>query len=466
SNSAGTSYVLNLENSNRDEGGFVDFEQIQGLEGLVVANVVDNPQDARKGARKRIKSLITHNDGAHWAPIQPPAIDVDNQRYCSGQSLEQCSLHLHGYTEQADYRDTFSSSSAVGMMIGVGNVGSELESYYDGNTYLTKDGGVSWKEVKKGVYLWEYGDQGSVIVMVNGKDNTNVLSYSVDEGDTWQEYKFTDEQITVEDISTVPGDNSLVFLLFTRVPLARGDKTRVFRIDFGELLSDSCSGTDLETWIPKHPFQADDCLFGHQMQYTRKIPGRLCRIGSQKLDQAAIIKTCQCTRQDFECDFNYYQDQNGDCKLVSGVKLPGHEDMCAIEESGEYYPVTGYRKVPLSTCEGGLQLDRSDKPVSCDAAEEDHLRSEFGRLLWFWLKIVIVGSLVVAVVFKYLQLRHGEIRLDDEETIDISKWTALKTTVLDWTVSLQQAAKDCVFKRVPLTTSVSDEDEDDFTDQV
>lgn len=59
--------------------------------------------------------------------------------------------------------------------------------------------------------MWEFGDQGSIIVIVNGRDNTNIVYYTLDEGDTWNEYKFSEEMMHIEDIATVPSDSSRKF---------------------------------------------------------------------------------------------------------------------------------------------------------------------------------------------------------------------------------------------------------------
>ncbi|AOA64001.1 Putative membrane glycoprotein [Komagataella phaffii CBS 7435] len=431
SNSNGTSYVLSLDNVNRDSKGYVDFEQMSGLEGVIIVNTVDNASAAKKGSRKQLKSKITYNDGAHWSYITPPAIDSDGNKFpCKGKSLEKCSLNLHGYTEREDYRDTFSSQSAIGMMLGVGNVGEHLENYYDGHTFLTKDGGITWKEVKKGVYQWEYGDQGSVIVLVNGKDNTNILYYSVDEGDTFEEFQFTDELVTVQDISTVPNDNSRKFLLFTRVPLAKGDKTRVFQIDFSHLLNRKCSldlrnedTDDFELWSPSHPFQPDNCMFGHETQYYRKLPGRLCYIGPKLTQPHKVVRNCACTKEDYECDFNYYRDESGICRLVPGFSPPDHSEICNSESRPvEYWVPTGYRKIPMSTCEGGVELDKVE-PKPCPGREES-FREKYGGLRGLGLVVAALAGLGVVgfiglVLYKYYDSKFGQIKLGEEGNFEV-----------------------------------------------
>ncbi len=63
SNSNGTYFGIALENVNRDDRGFVDFEKMIGLDGIALVNVVSNPYDATVNGRKQIQSRITHNDG-------------------------------------------------------------------------------------------------------------------------------------------------------------------------------------------------------------------------------------------------------------------------------------------------------------------------------------------------------------------------------------------------------------------
>lgn len=115
SNSNGTSYVLSVNGVNRNTAGYVDFEKMLGIEGVAIVNVVDNIDEAERGIAKKLKTMITHNDGAEWAPLQAPEKDAEDKNYdCDVTQVKKCSLHLHGYTERRDPRNTFSSPSAVG----------------------------------------------------------------------------------------------------------------------------------------------------------------------------------------------------------------------------------------------------------------------------------------------------------------------------------------------------------------
>jgi hypothetical protein len=312
SNSNGTSYVLAKSEVNRDTDGYVDFEKMQGLEGVAMVNTVSNFKEVEGGANKKLKSMITHNDGAEWTLLQAPETDALDQKYpCAGSG---CTLHIHSYTERSDKGATFSSPSAVGLMMAVGNVGEYLLSKGDEatDTFITRDAGISWQAVKKGSWLWEYGDQGSIIVIVPESIPTKVVWYTLDEGKSWVEYEFSPQiEMQIDSITTVPSDNSLNFLLWGREIGSRAAKgIATVNLDFSGLSArqkqcelneeDPAHSKDYILWEPKHPMQADNCLFGHVAQYHRKKPEAQCYNGKLIHRLHGIDRNCSCTRRDFE----------------------------------------------------------------------------------------------------------------------------------------------------------------------
>ena len=65
------------------------------------------------------------------------------------------------------------------------------------------------------------------------------------------------------------------------------------------------------------------------------------------------------TRQDFECDFNYYRANDGTCQSVPGHQPPDHNLHCGeFPGAVEHWEPTGYRRIPLSTCDGGREYDK------------------------------------------------------------------------------------------------------------
>lgn len=303
SNSNGTSFVLSLDAVNRDDLGYVDFEKMSIIEGVAVANVVTNykSKDYKK-EQKKLKTMITHNDGAEWDYLAPPQKDSDGKKFCGG-SIDKCALHIHGYTERAQKGRTYSSTSAVGLMFVTGNVGEFLGAQKDAGTFMTADAGLTWKHVKPGTFSWAYGDQGGILVIVQESQPTKQVWYSLDEGDHWDSYNFSDKDVKINDITTVPSDNSRNFLLWGN----DGEDLVTINLDFSGLTNATCKldedhveADDYYLWMPKHPKQDDDCLFGHVSQYHRKRTTSNCYNGRMIPHLHDIAKNCSCTRRDFE----------------------------------------------------------------------------------------------------------------------------------------------------------------------
>ncbi|KAH3901805.1 type I sorting receptor SCDLUD_001587 [Saccharomycodes ludwigii] len=455
SNSNGTSFVTLERAVNRNEDGFVDFEYINGLEGIIITNVVSNADSIKKktpngdSVAKILRSKITFNDGGDWRYIQPPKKDSNNKAYdkCSGKNLEKCSLNLHGFTERKDIRDTFSSGSAIGMLLGVGNVGDSLLPMEECSTFMTVDGGVTWKEVKKGPYQWEFGDRGSVIVLVKDGSKTSSITYSVDSGKTWKDYIFSEEEILITDIVTHPKDCSMKFILIGEKVLANGKQTITYTIDFSRAFSRQCKydttnpdTDDYEYFSITHP-DAKTCLFGHEAEYLRKNKDD-CYVGMAPIeDNFRIVKNCSCTRDDFECDYNFYRASDGTCKLVEGLSPADPQEVCMDNpDMIEFFKSTGYRKIPLSTCVGGKELDKSTTVSPCPGKEKEfkakHSMGMFERLFLIVLPLFV---LIFATWFVYDRgikrnggfSRFGEIRLgDDDDLVEENRTDVVVNNIL------------------------------------
>ncbi|TIA56848.1 Oligoxyloglucan reducing end-specific cellobiohydrolase [Aureobasidium pullulans] len=425
SNSNGTSYVMSIGQVNRNTPGYVDFEKMQGLEGVAVVNIVSNVEEVDGGASKKLKTMITHNDGAEWGLITPPKKDTDNKDIdCSGD-LEKCSLHLHGYTERKDPRDTYSSPSAVGLMMAVGNVGPSLGPYKEGNTFITRDGGVEWHEVFKGTYMWEYGDQGSIIVIVQEGVPVDTVYYTTNEGQKWIAYQFSETKVLVDHISTVPSDTSRNFILWGKDGGSSGGLVTV-NLDFSGLTDRQCkldenvpdaSDSDYDLWEPKHPLSDSNCLFGHIAQYHRKKPEADCYNGPVIDRLHAISQNCSCSRQDFECDYNYERQNDGSCALVPGTQPIDPLEYCAANpDLDEYYAPTGYRRIPLTTCSGGKEFDKISEPYPCPNHEKQFEKKHgiSGAGLFFAIVIPIMAAAGVGYyVYKNYDGQFGRIQLGD-----------------------------------------------------
>lgn len=411
SNSNGTSYVKVMDNVNRDTPGYVDFEKMPGLEGVAMINIVANVDAVNNGEKKKLKSMISHNDGSDWSLLPPPKEDAEGRKYkCvkeDQKATDDCSLHLHSYTERRDKAATFGSPTAVGLMIAVGNVGAQLDRK-DGDTtdtFITTDAGITWQSVRKGSYMWEYGDQGSIIVIVEERRPTRSILYTLDEGKTWTEFEFSPGvDMEIDFITTVPSDTSRNFLLWGReVGPGNNGKVTTVNLDFSGLEErhekcvlddkDPAASPDFYLWEPRHPFQSENCLFGHVAQYHRKKTDRNCYIGDQIEDGPhTIVKNCVCSRQDFECDYNYQRLSDGTCELVPGYEKPDHSKVCEKKGTAVWWEPTGYRKIPLSTCEGGQELDKIAEQPCPGYEEEFNKKHGLGGFTLFLILLFSAGA--------------------------------------------------------------------------
>jgi hypothetical protein len=455
SNSNGTSYVLSIRHVNRNRDGYVDFEKMQGLEGVAMVNVVANAEQVDTGARKQLKTKITHNDGADWGSLPPPAVDFDGKAFpCADKGIEECALHLHGYTERKDPRDTFSSPSAVGLMMGVGNVGSSLGEYNEGDTFMTTDGGITWKVAVKGTYMWEYGDQGSIVVLVQRGAPTKHVLYTLDEGESWKDMQFAESDMVVEKISTVPSDNSRNFLLWG----AMDRKLTTVNLDFTGITSKMCKldkenpeseDNDYKLWYPVHPLKKEEpeCLFGHKALYWRKKTDRVCYNGPSIEKLHDIERNCSCTRDDFECAYNYERQSDGTCRLVEGLSPPDPLAICTNDPNQvEYWDITGYRKIPLSTCTGGRELEHVGGVHPCPGKEEKFRQKNGISGIGLFFAIVVPFGFAAAIGYwvytNWGTGKFGAIRLGDtssSSSFGESPWVAYPVAALSGLVAIVAA---------------------------
>ena len=302
SNSNGTFFVESLKDTNRNEMGYVDFETIYGVEGVGLANVVRNAQEVDSHhSMKQLQTRITFDDGGcpsrnrlflptdtllgrSWSRLSPPSEDNDRHRISCSPGDDDCSLHLHSVTLPHNFGRVF-SSPAPGIVMGVGSIGNYLKPYEESETFLSTDGGITWKMVHQGAHKYEFGDQGSVLVTVNDEEGVNTINYSTDFGRSWcvlpftlthfdsyishyyrQEYDFG-LRLRARLLTTVGDSTSQKFLLIGQV--ARSDQksgqgrfAAVF-LDFATLSRPKCSDGDFEPWFARS--STHECLMGHRV---------------------------------------------------------------------------------------------------------------------------------------------------------------------------------------------------------
>ncbi|KAI9602278.1 hypothetical protein H4Q26_001565 [Puccinia striiformis f. sp. tritici PST-130] len=240
--------------------------------------------------------------------------------------------------------------------------------------------------------MWEYGDQGSILVLVNDEGPTDRVKYTLDEGLTWSEYVFGETPIRVTSILTVPDDTSRKFILFGFTKRT-GDITVVIHLDFSKITNVKCvldttdpNHDDFELWSPSET-RTEPCLFGRQTLYYRRVrsPSRLCYVGEKLPQPHKIQRNCLCSEEDFECEFNYRRDPvSHKCTLVPGASPLASEPNCAWNESF-WHERTEFRKIPYSSCEGGVQLDKGRQHICPNAS---------GHGVFWWGTVVVAPAIL------------------------------------------------------------------------
>ncbi|KAF8523369.1 Oligoxyloglucan reducing end-specific cellobiohydrolase [Hysterangium stoloniferum] len=369
SNSNGTYFVQSLQNTNRNRIGFVDYEAIYGVEGAGLANIVENAVEVEgRGSERIITSMATFDDGSNWAPMKAPSKDnVGNDIGCDPTHLSKCSLHLHSVTSPHNVGRIF-SSPAPGFVIGVGSVGDRLLPYEECDTFLSTDAGVTWKMIHKNAHKYEFGDQGSIMVIVDDEEYTDNISYSYDSGTTWQDLNIG-VKIRARVLTTIPDSTSQKFLLIgtlhkNDVGSDKRQHASVF-LDFAPLRKEKCREDQFERWYARSA-KGKECVMGHKQWYNRKKPEADCYVGDKFADPVEHEENCICDEDDYECDFNFVRV--GDrCEPQGPERIPAGE--CADASPGKtYMGSSGYRLVPGNTCIGGV---RKDNPVSKDCSKAE-----------------------------------------------------------------------------------------------
>ncbi|KAF9423316.1 vacuolar protein sorting/targeting protein PEP1, partial [Podila epigama] len=429
SDSNGTYFSLSRKYLNQGNEGTVDFEKMQGIDGVALMNEVANPNEVIQRSPKIIRSLATFDNGkgieienfvsvtarmgtsATWETVNAPQTGVDGKPYPNCSSVK-CSLHLHNYLNRKHSEDMFSSPSIPGMAIGVGNVGDQLNDYKSGDTFLTRDGGHSWREILHGPHQYDFGDHGSIILLIKDDEvPTDHVIYSLDHGNTFKQYEFSKEKYVIKDIVAKSDGIGKSFLLFAVPPAGSTSSARhvIIMIDFEGLDMPRCildlsdeKNDDYERWSLAD-LRGEECMFGRKVEYFRRIEDRQCFVGEMGTNPREIEKNCQCQARDFECDFNYVPDKDGKCILIEGAKpvQVSEKDACANLPDGQdyYYESIGYRKMAFSSCVG--DHERFGIKKKCPG------RGKGGLGFFSWIAILTASGGLAYALLIYVNRNKG-----------------------------------------------------------
>jgi hypothetical protein len=423
------SLPYNVRSSNDNQ---CDFEKISGLDGIFMANAIDQDymhgnyeEIAREGiqdeermdekphhkggektesgadaSRNFIKSLITFNKGGNWDELKAPTRDVEGKMF---ECEESCYLHLHGVS--SDYPPYYSVESASGIIIGNGNVGQYL-SYEseEVSTFLSRDGGSNWFEVRKGSHIYEIGDHGALIVIANDQHPTDVVYYSWDEGLSWQELTISTEKIVVKNIIIEPSSTALHFVVYGETLSKKGKKRGVVvGLNFQSLNERRCNNpeepdskeSDYEKWSPTDGRDGHQCLMGKKSYYVRRKRESDCYNG-QEFDRKMFVEHCTCTTYDYECEEGFSRPNHSEsCSPINVEthKIPIEGEVHKPPENCHgYFTISkGYRKVPGNSCLNGVKFDPIIVPCPYSG-----FFSSLGIIFFILILLILFGLVFLA----------------------------------------------------------------------
>ena len=452
----GLKYNLSLRNNVRSSDNQCDFEKVNSVEGVYVANVISgkymklakqemeqyalNARESmgkevsyshNKGSHAKknlsykdyIKTLITFNRGGDWKRLKAPERDSEGKRYDCGN---YCFLNLFGLS--SDYPPFYSVDSAAGIIIGNGNVGHYLSE--DVATFLSRDGGLNWFEIKKGSHIYEIGNHGGLILIADDQKPTNVISYTWDEGLTWEELRISEEKFMIKNIIIEPSSSSHYFIVYGESYKSGTKKGVVVGINFGNVYpqcrnpqSPDSSNSDYEKWSPSDGRAGRECLLGRKITIVRRKRDAHC-INDEAFERKIYVQNCECTEDDYQCDMGYERIEPGQpCTRVGGNTNDDIVHKPPLVCNGVYHISRGYRRVPGDSCVNGVKYDPITLPCPYGGI--------FGGtgLMMFVVVIFVFGvvayvlinggytcSIDVAALFEYFAKQKGNATMTYKST--------------------------------------------------
>ncbi|KAL6759447.1 hypothetical protein V8C86DRAFT_2572580 [Haematococcus lacustris] len=383
-------FSLSLTDVYHQSGGVsTDFSKVDSLPGVYIANqMLARPDDESYdvGAdyldlsdltgTPLVETIITFNGGGRWQRIPAPAA-FNNPKCNRCEGSAACFLHLHGMSSWDTMGDSlpavYSNPSAPGFIMASGNVGIKGVGLDDNDglcTWLSTDGGVSWRDVAVGAYIYEYADWGGLIIMARHPGSSNKpaeeVLFSTDYGRCWQGVPLA-EALLVDNIRVEPdGQRPRVVVHGRRCRRAQHNlcgytdedsrsspEGLMYLVDVQELLGTRiglCASSDREQWgVPSDTSAATvRCILGRQSRIERRRPGSICFNGPDYKRPLPQNTTCPCSAElDSECDYGFLK-MGGTCLAIPAENMP-HCPAIALE----HYRVaaSGQRQVHADTCD-------------------------------------------------------------------------------------------------------------------
>eukprot|EP01121_Diplochlamys_sp_Union-15-3_P017479 TRINITY_DN615_c0_g1_i2.p1 TRINITY_DN615_c0_g1~~TRINITY_DN615_c0_g1_i2.p1 ORF type:complete len:322 (+),score=31.38 TRINITY_DN615_c0_g1_i2:99-968(+) len=273
---------------------------------------------------------------------------------------------------------------------------------------------------------------GSLLFMAE-KDKTTDIMYSLNQGLSWEGCSFSGlyDYFEFESLISVP-INSKYFLVHSRKEAVK--RYFIHKFDFENALpSRYCDDDDLELWSPQTP--SSECVLGRKTQYIRRKATASCIL---REDYVPIFNStnCECTRDDWACDYCFILSTNQQC-VLDCVTHPQQPENC----TGEFNVTTlGYRRIVNDSCSGGLVLPTVGKwdcsisttaPDSATIPPSDSAPSSFEResslskgdiilIVVFTIVGFILLTLVVVIFIRHYIVKKRNSTYHEDSNMSVS----------------------------------------------
>jgi hypothetical protein len=362
----GQYYVLSLTNIYHilRLGYFeIDFHEMKGMNWTFLVNRRDTTG---------VKTYVSFDKGGNWSPL--------NQ---SCQVAGQC-FSLLEVKQSAILSSMLSQENAPGIILAHGIMHDNLD-HPETAVFTSNNGGLNWTKAHTadgtylvGRYRFNILDQGSIITAVpdgllTGLHNDTVF-YSCDEGKSWSQQQFDAKGLIIKGVLTEPGSLTMVESVFGHQRLEM--PWMVIKLNFANILSVKCKESDYREWRPTDnnnvKISDQNCILGQKIVYTRRDPDTKCYNGEIAIPRKVDNVTCECTAEDYECDFGYEETKDG-CNQTAWFDSSYSPHECDL--GGNYGKSSGYRKIPADVCVESKEFEKKYGKVitNCTSAAPSKL---------------------------------------------------------------------------------------------